>query len=146
MSFTGMCLLLECMKYHLLELEQKRNFPSPRTRLRTPPKVFLHDSFFLFVCLFLKTCLNFNNRRFSLLLRVIPTEQSCYDFETERWSPVAEIPTGKARYPLLSISFLIAQSPFIFVFQIFALEYLLLMDVCMQFVDQMEFVAWKQPM
>ena len=97
--------------------------------------------FFLFVCFFFKTCQNFNNRRFSLLLRVIPTEQSCYDFETERWSPVAEIPTGKARYPLLSISFLIAQSPFIFVFQIFALEYLLLMDVCMQFVDQMEFVA-----
>ena len=145
MSFTGMCLLLECMKYHLLELEQKRNFPSPRTRLRTPPKVFLHDSFF-FVCLFVFK--NLSKLQQSQVLLVVAghtdgailSSVECYDFETDGvlWR---KYPLEKPGIPLLSLSFLIAHFPFIFVFQILALKYLLLMDVCMQFVDQMESVA-----
>ena len=142
---SGTGLLIEAMKYHLLEPEGKRIFQSPRIRPRCPPKVFLKNWFSFYDILW--------HPWLSQVLLVVGGQSpkairgvECYDFETERWSPVAEIPTGKARYPLLSISFLIAQSPFIFVFQIFALEYLLLMDVCMQFVDQMEFVAWKQPM
>ena len=106
---------------------------------------------FFFVCLFVFK--NLSKLQQSQVLLVVAghtdgailSSVECYDFETDGvlWR---KYPLEKPGIPLLSLSFLIAHFPFIFVFQILALKYLLLMDVCMQFVDQMESVAWKQPM
>jgi len=72
-------LLIEALKYHLLREEQKCFFQSPRIRPRLPielPKVLLVVG-----------------GQSPKAIRGV----ECYDFEAERWYPLAEMPTRRCR-------------------------------------------------
>ena len=99
---SGTGLLIEAMKYHLLEPEGKRIFQSPRIRPRCPPKVFLKNWFSFYDILW--------HPWLSQVLLVVGGQSpeaikcsaECYDFETERWCPLADMPTERCRYiPLI---------------------------------------------
>ncbi len=99
---TGKDLLIEALKYHLLKPEQKRIYQSPRTRPRLPiglPKVFQQ---FLFA--FKEDLRYYKFYQLIQVLLVVGGQSpkairgvECYDFETERWCPLAEMPTRRCR-------------------------------------------------
>ncbi|KAF2368914.1 BTB/Kelch-associated [Trinorchestia longiramus] len=71
--------LIEALKYHLLSNEQRLNFKTPRTKPRQPvgvPKVLLVVG-----------------GQSPKAVRSV----ECYDFKTEKWSAVAEMPTRRCR-------------------------------------------------
>lgn len=87
MRSNALCkdLLIEALKYHLLRAEQKSIYQSPRTKIRIPvglPKVLLVVG-----------------GQSPKAIRGV----ECYDFESERWCPLAEMPTRRCRAGLASV-------------------------------------------
>ncbi|KAK4029684.1 LOW QUALITY PROTEIN: ring canal kelch homolog [Daphnia magna] len=78
-------LLIEALKYHLLKADQKQIYQTSRTRPRLPigmPKILLVVG-----------------GQSPKAIRGV----ECYDFETQKWNPLAEMPTRRCRAGLASV-------------------------------------------